>query len=308
MAKRKAKPTSKPKVQSTVMLDGSEAAVFYGDASAKLAATFVAGLPKGDRKKVTVETRDRSLRITAFIEQDSDVRAPDEDCDGQWKLYAFDRNVNHHAEPTSLGLTGDWDENGEPEFTTEWNGEEGDASKDVLTEDAKTLKAKLEEGLAYFLSYSEHGECSWDINEAPKRSRGVNFDRRTVGGLLVWEHDADDMGAKTPEDRKKDAERFLETFNEWANGHCYGYRCEDEDGDDVEDASCWGFYGNDLDYMFENLRGSLPEGAEIVRFEGDSADMADYHDKPTKAALAERAKAAAAEREARDAAKAKVES
>lgn len=51
----------------------------------------------------------------------------------------------------------------------------------------------------------------------------------------------------TPETRKV-INRYLadevEYFDEWAQGHCYGYIMYDRNGDEVE--SCWGFIGDDL--------------------------------------------------------------
>lgn len=38
----------------------------------------------------------------------------------------------------------------------------------------------------------------------------------------------------------------VETYSQWANGECYGYTIEREDGEEI-DASCWGFIGDDFD-------------------------------------------------------------
>ena len=62
-------------------------------------------------------------------------------------------------------------------------------------------------------------------------------------------------GAKTYEDRAKDADQFLATYTSWANGEGLYYCIEDEDGENVD--SCGGFYGNDADYMLDEMVHSL---------------------------------------------------
>lgn len=37
----------------------------------------------------------------------------------------------------------------------------------------------------------------------------------------------------------------FDLYSAWAWGDVYGYTCEDENGDEIDEASCWGFYGSD---------------------------------------------------------------
>jgi hypothetical protein len=275
--KKNAEPKKDGKITANVTRGGDVVATFYGDRAVEWAETFIKSADKG----YSLDTHDRAKRITVFIEHDEFCRAPDMDCDGQWKLYSFSRRHDHYGSPDRFGLTGEWDETGSVEF------EKDDERQ--LTEQAKAFKAKLDKGLAFFLSYYEHGQCSWELNHTPQRKRGAEFDRVSVAGLLVWEEGEDNLGAKTVDERAKDAEQFLETFTAWCNGECYEYCAKDEDGEELEDVMCSGFYGNDLDYMFDRIREELPEGAEVT-FAGDSADLAEYHDKPTKEKLTAKAK------------------
>lgn len=146
---------------------------------------------------------------------------------GGWKVTSFNRRHSHFQEPESLGLSLDLDEQGFP-----------------IIEDAD-LKAKFEKGLAFFLSYSEHGNCSWDLNRTGRLA--FDFDRASIGGIVTWESTEDDIGAKTVEDRAKDAEGFLETYTMWCNGETYEYTIEgfkkcsecghDKEGEDLT-SSC----------------------------------------------------------------------
>jgi hypothetical protein len=40
-------------------------------------------------------------------------------------------------------------------------------------------------------------------------------------------------------------ESAVDLYTAWAWGDCYGYTVEDEEENEVDDASCWGFYGSD---------------------------------------------------------------
>lgn len=143
---------------------------------------------------------------------------------GGWKVHSFRRGC---ADPESLGLSLELGDDGFP-----------------IIEDAD-LKAKFDKGLAFFLSYSEHGNCSWDLNRTGRLPH--DFDRASIGGLVTWESTEDDIGAKTVEDRAKDAAKFLEVYTMWCNGESYEYAIEgfhkcgecghDKDGEDLE-SSC----------------------------------------------------------------------
>lgn len=40
-------------------------------------------------------------------------------------------------------------------------------------------------------------------------------------------------------------ESEIETFSQWANGDVFGYTITDSDDNEIQDGSCWGFYGWD---------------------------------------------------------------
>lgn len=155
--------------------------------------------------------------------------------DGQWTIHSFSSRHTNFAEPESVGLSMDLDEKRFP----------------VITD--KALKKKFEKGLAFFLTYHEHGNCEWSLNRGAGVPTGVMFDTVNVAGLLVWNHPASDMGAKTVEERAKDAAAFLRVYTDWCNGETYEYaikgysKCgecgHDKDEEDLE-ASC-GFIGSD---------------------------------------------------------------
>jgi len=160
-----------------------------------------------------------------------------------WSAYSFSRRHGNYKNPEDISDE-DEDGNGVP--------------------DAE-LQKKLDAGLAFFLDYYEHGQCSWSLaGEGPQ----CQFDTTRMAGLIVWEQDEGDIGATTVEDRRKDAKAFIERFTLWCNGEVYGYTVEavtkchacgaDEEGCvDFDLPSCGGFYSDDLDYMVETIKESI---------------------------------------------------
>lgn len=177
--------------------------------------------------------------MKVHIGYDSDLEDPS-DWDGQWKLYSFNRRHASFCDPGDL--------------------------------DHKTIKRKLKSGLAFRLGYYEHGQCSWFLQGQGAAGTNCPWDSVDFAGLLVWEHKASDMGAKTLEDRAKDAAAFLETYTCWCNGEGYYYTIEDEFGETVD--SCGGFYGNDTDYMLETIAEHVA-GHEF-EVEGDGAEYLEH--------------------------------
>jgi len=174
-----------------------------------------------------------------------------------WKAYSFSRRHGNYKHPTDIGFI----------------------EEDGTVEPDEDLKVKLDSGLAFLLSYYEHGNCLWALSGEAPRDRWDSVD---FAGLLIWEHAEEDIGAKSYEDREKDARAFIERFTAWCNGHIYGFtieafsKCptcdqhkeldqEDVDGPTLD--SCGGYYGDDVKAMVENIReaiGSDPETYEIV--------------------------------------------
>jgi hypothetical protein len=201
------------------------------------------------------------MTIRIRIENDPDLENPTE-WDGQWTVYSFGRRHLSYKDPEELGLSLERGEDGKPK---------------VLN---PGLRRKLEVGLAFFLSYYEHGGSVWSlIGEGPQ----CRWDTVSLAGLLVWEHPPKELGAKSREDRAKDARRFLETYNAWSNGDGMGYVVEDVVECDRHEQhyehldSCWGFYGNDRDHLFDSILAAIPEARRTEEriFAGDLQDGAE---------------------------------
>lgn len=182
---------------------------------------------------------------------DSDIANPTE-WDGQWQLYSFNRRHNAYEDPERFFP------NGHPTIG---------------------LRRKLDVGLAFTLSYTEHGNCRWFRGGEERSGRRGDYDFDTVrfAGLLIWEHPPRDLGAQTLEERQRDADQFLETYTAWANGDGYGFMVEDVDanGERTEITSTFGFYGNDLEYMASQIREAVGDDQD-VEVEGEAAGVASY--------------------------------
>lgn len=158
--------------------------------------------------------------LTVKILPDEHQHESPSENDLSWKPYSFSRRHGNFKDPADLGFANPMDVG---------------------------LRNKLRAGTAFVLGYFEHGRGMWHISgDIPMGTQGdYRWDGCNVAGLLVFEHDPNEMGAKTKEERKKDAEAFLEEYNAWCNGDIYGYVVEDRDGEELD--SCWGFIG-DMDY------------------------------------------------------------
>ena len=183
-----------------------------------------------------------AIKLLIKFWHDDQADSPCEE-DG-WKSYSFSTRHSNHASPYNVGF------------------EEDDDGNDVPDKD---LQAKLDAGLAFTLSYFEHGQCSWSLSgEGPQ----CRWDSVRFAGLLVWEQDAGDLGPETYEEREKDARAFIERFTNWCNGEIYGYtieaysKCPHCGQDDELDAeivgfdlpSCGGYYGDDIDGMVIDMK------------------------------------------------------
>jgi len=197
-------------------------------------------------------TKNTMLKVT--LSYDADLENPSEN-DG-WTLYSFCRRHANFKDPEELGM-GELDAGGMPKLF----GAEG-----------RKLKRKLENGLAHYLSYFQHGSCWWGRKDGAIPV-GVEFrwDGVRIAGVLVWEHKASELGGKTFGERAKDAECFLKTYTAWANGEGFGYSIEDDHGNHFD--SCYGFF--DADSMFDQIRPHL-DGQEY-EVEGEARWLAEHH-------------------------------
>ncbi len=154
------------------------------------------------------------------------------DTDG-WKVYSFSTKHSNYMRP-------------------------GDVEDD--------MRPKLEAGLAFLLSYFEHGQCLWALRgELPIGAR-CPWDSVGTAGIIVWESPEEDLGPKTLEERRKDAAAFIERYTHWCNGEVYGYtveavtpcptcgKVEETDEVDFDLPSCGGYYPDDIDGMVTDMK------------------------------------------------------
>ena len=188
------------------------------------------------------------LKLT--IDNDPDVECPC-DCDGMWRLYSFNSRHRRFKDPTEVGLSMNRDADGVPII------------KSI------GLRKRMSVGLAYFLSYFEHGDCMW-FRKGSRSPADMQWDGNRHAGLLVWEEPPANMGAKTLDERQKDADGFLEEYTAWANGHVYRWTLEDEKGEEID--SCSGCYNTDQ--MFDEIRRTIA-GREY-EVEGEAGWLADF--------------------------------
>jgi hypothetical protein len=179
-------------------------------------------------------------KVTLRIEHDSDAENPTSF--DSWKPYSFSPRHSNHKSPEDLGL-----------FPLSIG-----------------MRRKLKTGTAFLLSYFEHGNSLWMLKNGTTPA-GVEFrwDGIRCAGLLVWEDTPKNLGAKTYADRTKDAQNFLDTYNAWCNGSCFGYSIDGADGEDY--GSCWGFY--ESDYMLSEIEEAL-QGHTVVALKGDATWIA----------------------------------
>lgn len=200
-----------------------------------------------DLTRDVIHPEEKPLQLEIHID---DQPTDPHEWDGQWTLHGFNSSKVHYTHPDGHGITR--------------------AGESTI----KGIQKKLDDGLAFIVSYYEHGDCVWFIKGRGMPGTDCQFDSTTVAGVLIWENNENDMGARTYEDRTKDAEGFLKEYTAWCNGHVYGYTLESPEGAaqcDDPVASCYGYY--DLEHMFEEIR-SYVDGRE-VEVNGDLASLAD---------------------------------
>lgn len=184
-----------------------------------------------------------SLRMTKTltIGYDRDVERPDSMYDG-WRLISFCCRHDNFEHPAAYCL----------------NNRENIG-----------LRRKLQVGLAFHLSYFEHGLCKWSLcGEGPQ----CRWDTVAIAGLLIWIGKPTDIGAKTYKDRAADARNFLEEYTDWCNGNCYWFTLQ---AAGQPRHSCGGFIG--MDQLTEAINEALEEGDTVI-VKGEAADLAPFLD------------------------------
>ncbi len=184
----------------------------------------------------------RNLKLE--VGHDLDVDLPDAGYDG-WRLVSFGRKHVNHEDPAK--------------YVKAFNHRTGEVTPANLG-----LRRKLEVGLAFFLSYYEHGLGCWSLKgEGPQ----CPWDTAPLAGILIWTGKPTD----TLEGRAADARNYLESFNDWANGNCYWFRLSDESGEEIE-----GFGGLIGAEAVSEVVGEALEAGDSVMVEGDAAWLKDH--------------------------------
>lgn len=186
-----------------------------------------------------------SRNLTLEINTDYDVDLPDSGYDG-WKLVSFGRKHVNYEDPDKFVKAFD------------------QPTKEVTPANVG-LARKLKVGLAFWLSYYEHGQGAWSLIGEGTQCR---WDTACLAGLLVWTGKPGDIGL---EDRADDARNFLESFNDWLNGNIYWFRLTDENGEEIE--SFGGMIGDEA--LSEVVGEELKAGDNVV-IEGDAAWLKEH--------------------------------
>lgn len=164
------------------------------------------------------------------VQHDPDTEDPSNNGDdGRWKIYSFCKRHVNFKDPEEF----------------------------LIDQDTETVKAeiqaKLESGLAFFLSYYEHGLCMWSLAGTGPQCQ---WDSVSKAGIAIWEEPEENNGAKTYDDRAKDCKVELEEYTDWCNGNCYYYRITTKKGKEI--GSSGSIIG---DYIADAIREELPEDA-----------------------------------------------
>lgn len=182
---------------------------------------------------------------TLRLEHDCDAEDP---CDNDgWQVYSFNRNHVNFEDPE--------------QFCPPNSG----------------LRRQLKVGLAFWLSYAEHGLCRWFLAGTGPLDP---WDSVARAGLLRWEWKADELGGKTYEARSSDAAGFLENYTDWFNGSAYWARIEDENGEAVVEGIA--FYDNCAAAIFAEEILPVLKDQRRIYVVGDASWLADHHLGPRK--------------------------
>lgn len=128
------------------------------------------------------------------------------------------------------------------------------------------LDGKFGKGCWVLLSYFEHGNCLW-FPKADERTRSMlsgdfRWDGNSTAGVWVMDKclKKDIRGAMKRLKMTRDqvlyqwAKEACEMFTCYCNGECFAYSVEVQ-GEEPD--SCGGYWGNDLAFMWEEIRGNL---------------------------------------------------
>lgn len=188
-------------------------------------------------------------KLILTLENDSDAENP---CDEDgWKLISFQQgNLSYQIKERYVKCSVDG------KFTV---------GADI------GIEKKLQVGTAFVLDYSSHGPPhKWFLGD---KNRECRYWEPQCYGILLWEWPVDGLGAKTYQDREKDAAAFLKLYTEWSNGHAIWFELEDENGKEI--ARCGNLYDEDGGLQ-ECINEFLDDDDEIVEVKGKAAWLAEY--------------------------------
>ncbi len=153
--------------------------------------------------------------VPLIVELDSSV-GPESPCDQDgWKIYTFARNkFRTDVDPDA--------------YVAGYDGRTGQ-----VTPATKSLARKLSLGLAFWLSYFEHGEGCWSLQGEGSTDR---WDSTYLAGVLIWERKACGLGPKDKKGRADDARTFLDLYTDWCNGHVYDWSVSEPGADEPIDS------------------------------------------------------------------------
>lgn len=119
-----------------------------------------------------------------------------------WRLHSFNTRHRRYTNPEVLGLSRHLDPI--------------DREPKVLN---PGLRRKFDKGLAFFVSYYEHGRCLWFRKGSPaiRVLPHGGWDTTRLAGVLVWEGSAR-KAPKTGDARFHSADEFLEDYTIYCNG------------------------------------------------------------------------------------------
>lgn len=161
---------------------------------------------------------DDGRMIIGYLIQGSDCNNPLEDCDGIGAIYSLSNRHSNHKSMEEVAA--------------------------ILESDEDAVQ----------LSYFEHGQCLWDVQNGSRISScpdrqwdGVDFAGIWVPDDCVRESFTGQGGKSRRQWMIEQAESACREYTAWCNGDCWGVivvTCE-ADGTMADSDECWGYIGSE---------------------------------------------------------------
>lgn len=127
------------------------------------------------------------------------------------------------------------------------------------------LRRKLDVGLAFWVSYYQHGDCAWFLLGNNPPGTEMVWDGVRFAGLLVWPHSPESLGVTTRTERAAAAADFLRHYTAWCNNALMEFSIRDiDDPDGLRGDVEWSIPHYDEDAMVDDLAVSLALHEEIT--------------------------------------------